>query len=383
MAHDRTKHLGWLSLFTAISASDAQAQIDGCFDEIPGLPSSVGTPQTDIMFGTPNGEGLCGLGGGDLIDGRDGDDFLSGGQGNDTLSGGGGADFLDAGAGNDSLLGGAGVDFLDGGAGNDSLNGGAGADIVIGGPGDDLLYGYQHGDVMIGGDDDDLAVGAGGSQEFDGGAGNDSLFGSIGMDTYDGGPGDDLLSDSSVNEADVYRYSQGDGNDVIDDPGGTNVLKLVEIPSSLVSTFPLPNNDLAVLVAGSGLILVKDGVANPITVEHCQKPIDVDGSTADLEICGDDLTQPGATATLRLRNGPANATALLIAGTSLGSVAIPGTDTFLAPSGSLVVLAFPSNGSLDLSTPASAAGAGVTVYTQVVSGNGIDLEASNAVEVKL
>ena len=341
-----------------------------------------GTAAADTLFGTPGAEGLCGLGGNDLVDGRAGDDYLSGGAGNDSLAGGGGADFLDAGAGNDSLGGGLGADFLDGGAGNDTLFGGAGVDVHVGGAGDDALFAADPGDALFGGADDDVAYGAAGAQLLDGGEGNDSLFGLSGADVFDGGPGDDVLVDVAwSSDADVYRYEAGDGSDVIEDAAGANVLKLYEVPSSMVSAFPRPNNDYAVLISGSGLVLLKGGALNPITIEHCQTEVDVAGNSVDLELCGDDLTQPGATATLRMRNGPPNATALLVAGTNLSPVPIAGTDSFLAPGGSIVVLSFPTNGSLDVTTPPSAAGTGLTVYAQMIVGNGVDLETSNALEI--
>ena len=76
-----------------------------------------------------------------------------------------------------SILGGTEDDTIDGGAGKDTIRGGDGNDEIFGGKGNDKLFGKE---------------------------GSDSLWGGVGDDTLDGGEG-----------YDVFIYSKGDGNDVI------------------------------------------------------------------------------------------------------------------------------------------------------------------------
>ena len=91
--------------------------------------------------------------------------------------------------------------------GNDAdnrLEGNASANVLTGGAGNDSLYGYAQGDTLLGG------------------VGNDILDGGVGSDTYEGGTGNDQFrdyADVSYNyrDADTYRFSRGDGQDVIDD----------------------------------------------------------------------------------------------------------------------------------------------------------------------
>jgi Ca2+-binding RTX toxin-like protein len=153
----------------------------------------LGSIQSDQMYGGAGNDTLQGLDGADRLLGEDGADRLEGGVDNDILVGGQGDDTLLGGTGNDRLLGGVGADILQGDAGLDALEGGAGDDSLDGGEGDDVLSG---------------------------GAGNDTLQGGAGADVLTGNQGNDQLDGGDGN--DTYRYSFGDGADLISDSGPTS-----------------------------------------------------------------------------------------------------------------------------------------------------------------
>jgi Ca2+-binding RTX toxin-like protein len=72
--------------------------------------------------------------------------------------------------------------------------------------GDDLIYGTAGNDVLTGGAGDDRLIARGGDDDLAGGTGVDRLEGGLGNDTY--------------------RFAPGDGQDVIADEGGDDVLVL-------------------------------------------------------------------------------------------------------------------------------------------------------------
>lgn len=120
-----------------------------------------------------------GTGEADVILGSYGADFLYGGGGDDVIRGLAGNDFGNGGAGNDFVAGDGDNDWVLGGSGNDQVIGGSGHDTAFGDDGDDRVYGGQGSDLVVGG------------------RGNDEVV---------GGAGDD-----------VFRYSRGDGQDVVMD----------------------------------------------------------------------------------------------------------------------------------------------------------------------
>ncbi|WP_281360060.1 calcium-binding protein [Caulobacter soli] len=122
---------------------------------------------------------IVGTGGADVIIGTLGADFLYGGDGDDELRGLAGNDFGSGGLGDDLVAGDEDQDWVTGGAGNDQVLGGAGNDTVFGDDGDDFAYG---------------------------GAGSDLVVGGKGADQVVGGAGDD-----------IFRYSRGDGRDILMD----------------------------------------------------------------------------------------------------------------------------------------------------------------------
>jgi trimeric autotransporter adhesin len=105
-------------------------------------------------------------------------------------------------------------DLIDGGAGNDSINGMGGDDQLFGGDGDDTLDGNEGNDELVGGEGNDHLLGGSGSDELVGGMGNDHLLGASGDD--------------------VYRFSSGDGQDVIEDTKGDNTIIFNDLTSTQI-----------------------------------------------------------------------------------------------------------------------------------------------------
>ncbi|WP_158895378.1 MULTISPECIES: hypothetical protein [unclassified Pseudomonas] len=100
----------------------------------------------------------------------------------DSLEGGSGDDHLYGGAGNDKILGDIGNDYIEGGLGADELEGGLGDDTINGMDGDDILKG---------------------------GSGSDLLEGGLGFD--------------------IYRFTSGDGKDVVSDIDGKGQIDLAAL----------------------------------------------------------------------------------------------------------------------------------------------------------
>ena len=120
----------------------------------------------------------------------------------------------------DVVAGGSGADSLDGGSGNDVLVGNAGNDTLIGGAGDDVLIG---------------------------GADNDNLWGGAGNDTLEGGLG-----------SDTYRFSRGDGNDVVSfstaaDAAGDIISFYDTNYASLTVASVATKNEIVITASGSTL----------------------------------------------------------------------------------------------------------------------------------
>lgn len=245
----------------------------------------------DRLFGDL--AGVQGVAGDDYLAGGGGDDELQGGEGADVLLGGEGLDVLDAGDGDDLLDGGFGSDQLHGGDGNDRYyfaigdsDPGPGAidrlvdtprdvntvqfgdrihrhdlRVTRDGDGVDLRLEYSTTDAMlitdgligsitafdfsdgtslglesllgdqlgalfggVGTPDGDLLLGRGLQAEI--------LAGDAGDDILIGGPGDDVLIGGPG--SDTYVYGAGHGNDLIVDPSGFNLLRVVGIDAQQV-----------------------------------------------------------------------------------------------------------------------------------------------------
>lgn len=115
---------------------------------------------------------------------------------------------------NDSFIGGTGNDFLDGGDGNDNIFAWAGDDIIWGGNGNDVIFAGEGNDIIFAGDGDDIIYTN--HQDY-----KDKKPES-GNNIVNAGKGNDRIY--SVNGNDTYIYAIGDGNDIIDDKYGEDMI---------------------------------------------------------------------------------------------------------------------------------------------------------------
>lgn len=148
--------------------------------------------------------------------------------------------------GDDELRGDEKVDKIYGYAGNDELRGAAGNDELYGGFGADDLYG---------GADNDYLSGGKGNDYLDGDEGNDNLYGDEGVDFLHGGAGDDYLNGGEGNDYlnggggnDIYGYRWGQGDDVIQDRGGVDTLRLEGLLTVQRVKLQRKGDDLLVIV---------------------------------------------------------------------------------------------------------------------------------------
>ncbi len=289
----------------------------------------------DTINGGMGNDIIFGQAGDDVLYGNEGDDQIIGDLGNDTIFGGAGNDAVWAGTGDDDVNGGAGDDQLQGGDGNDTLNGDAGDDTIFGQNGNDVLYGNEGNDELqggsgndelYGGSDDDLLLGGAGDDALNGGDGSDTAYygiaaagvnvdlsqniasddGDGGADTLtsienvtgsafndtiigdsqnniiDGGTGNDVLNGGAGD--DTYLFSLGDGDNIITDTSGYDVIKGGEgiLQSYLVFTRIGDdldiNDDPSLNLTFANGIVVKDFYAGNV-IEEIQFN---DGSTFDL-----------------------------------------------------------------------------------------------------
>ncbi len=256
--------------------------------------------------------------GDDRIFGREGNDTLIGGAGNDYLDGGQGYNLLQGGAGDDTLVATSDAgSTLDGGAGHDTYVVAQGHSVIIRdvvGDDQDLVlldassqgaqfsYDGANGTLSIaagstrvgianfagtavdqpaaigsvqfndgkvytasdiykllapGTAGNDLISGFSWADQLAGGSGDDTIYGYGGSDTLVGGLGNDSLVGGTGNN--VYRYTRGDGQDVIEVQGGGASNDTLELGAGITL------KDLAV-VAGANVdglsyldLIFKDG----------------------------------------------------------------------------------------------------------------------------
>jgi len=258
-----------------------------------GAKTKRGTPGNDSIFGGAINETISGLGGNDQLFGNGGADTLAGGAGDDTTSGGDGADtyrfelgdgrdvVMESGQGADALLFGPGIakaDVQASRAGNDlvlaHLNGTDKVTIkdwfndatkqvesitfVATGQAFTpselidpflLLSGTPAADFLSGGSAyGETILGLAGNDELHGGGGNDSLTGGLGNDSLFGEGGNDR-----------YFFVAGDGQDVLADPTGLNVIQFGPNLANKASIGASGFDQLISFTGTNDSILVKTG----------------------------------------------------------------------------------------------------------------------------
>ena len=230
--------------------------------------SLYGGADNDTLFGDTGNDLVDGGTGDDSVYGGAGNDSLIGGDGNDLLDGGNDNDTVSGGAGDDILYGGAGDDRLVGGANNDTLHAGAGDDTLIGSSGDDTFvvtdgFGNDHikgdetletnGDTLdLSGTTNDLTVNlTNGNSEagsFTDGLGNASTFEEI-ENIILGGGNDTIVLNNATGDYTVAQFTaptpNGDGTFT-----GSDVLNVTGLDD--LGGDPVNVNDVTVTDDGNG-----------------------------------------------------------------------------------------------------------------------------------
>lgn len=294
-----------------------------------GNDTLVGYASADSLSGGQGDDSLYGNAGNDTLDGDDGNDYLSGGDGNDTLRGGAGNDTLDGGygdneyvfeqnwgsdvieiSGSDQIRFGAGITIADltirsgSGFGNEliiattdntssikipgyygSWSGAPSISLIFadgssisalelralalqGTDANDKINGNIDSETIYGGLGNDTLWAWGGADLLDGGAGNDWLDGGEGNDTLIGGAGDDRL-EGDVG-SDVYRFSSGWGNDVIENERNPNYYfpEIEGKVDSIEFTSGIISSDIIIYRKNDDLFLQHTSGTDSVTVRN-------------------------------------------------------------------------------------------------------------------
>lgn len=258
---------------------------DGTIIDLTGPAAFTGTASGETLWGANTEDTVTGLGGDDFLFGYDGNDSLNGGSGEDALDGGAGddtyayavgdgADTISeaASGGADTLvlsadfiaadirlmreatatqgdlfifLGGEMLRVFDQYSGQQGINArlekirlSDSSEISLteisaftGTAAADTLWGTVLGETLYGEAGDDVIYGYNGADTLNGGAGADFLEGSFGADILRGGMGNDTLIGGAAN--DVYAWEAGDGEDIIDETGGTGAIDILDLGPGL------------------------------------------------------------------------------------------------------------------------------------------------------
>lgn len=228
---------------------------------------AYGSYGNDIILAGSGNDTLYGNGGNDLIDAGEGQNRITAGWGNDTITSGAGDDTIDAdggcnrisaGAGNDRITTLWGDDWIDAGSGNNVISAGVGNNSIVAGSGNDVITTGTGNDIIHAGDGDNvISASEGCNQIFTGdgqdviralgvnriqsGGGNDDITLGWGADIIDAGAGDDVIRAGGGGDSvrggagndlifgnqwsnDTYVFRRHDGQDIISDNGGSDVL---------------------------------------------------------------------------------------------------------------------------------------------------------------
>ncbi|MGN7932723.1 calcium-binding protein, partial [Sphingopyxis sp. 22461] len=277
----------------------SRGQIDAAY-----LAQQV-TAGDDVITGSIRDDVIAGVGGNDTLIGWAGNDRLTGGVGNDIIRGGEGDDVYVYAPGDgddvidewggywgsfDTLEFGAGIDpddlvFVRSGEayvvtfahipGSLTLNYQSAGGLAGGREGGIKQFRFADGTIWSRGQidaaylaqqataGDDVITGSIRDDVIHGLGGNDTLIGWAGNDTLIGGAGNDLLQGEAGN--DVYAYALGDGDDVVDDLSGQNIIQFGAniVPEDIYfSALASSPNDIVIrFVGSSGSIALKNQLA--------------------------------------------------------------------------------------------------------------------------
>ena len=154
--------------------------------------------------------------------------------------------------------------------GDDEIRTNMGSNITVyGDAGNDTIFAYGDGsDIMLyGGTGDDSVYVYGGSEDSKifGGTGNDTIIMLGGDFTINAGEDNDYIEMSGYT-ANVFQYSNGDGNDtIVGYNTGESANKKIQIAGSYSTT--TSGND-AVINVGAGSILIKDAANVSLSIEQ-------------------------------------------------------------------------------------------------------------------
>ena len=153
----------------------------------------------------------------------------------------------------DSIIGTNGNDWAVGTSDADDFSLLNGDDFGFGGKGDDFVGGDGDNDFLSGGDDNDFVRGGAGHDTAFGDAGNDTVEGNEGNDIVVGGRGNDRVVGGAGN--DLYRFSRGDGQDVVlDDYAANTTTEIIFNAGDSVNDYERTQDWRAMRVAMNGVI---------------------------------------------------------------------------------------------------------------------------------
>ena len=228
---------------------------------------------------------------GSAISGTDDDELLTGNANGVTISAGGGNDSITAygtnmlvqgDGGGDSIINNGDGSTLLGGAGDDSIYNYAASVSVNAGDDIDYVENYGSDSTLNGGEGDDTILNNGANNSVTGGAGNDFIQSNGSDVTLSGGEGDDTVYNRSGSNV-VFRYTEGDGDDLIQ---GFNETSTLQIAGSYGGSMK-SNKNMLVMVGDNVITLVGAMNLSKVNIVTGFNPLDVAGTDDDDSIVND------------------------------------------------------------------------------------------------
>ncbi|OGS97667.1 MAG: hypothetical protein A3H31_12140 [Gallionellales bacterium RIFCSPLOWO2_02_FULL_57_47] len=205
-----------------------------------------------------------------VVDGKGGDDTINVGGAQVAIT-------LYGGAGNDTIINQRNYtnSVIEGGSGNDTITSAGSNDTIDGGVGDDIITDNGGSNTLRGGDGNDTITyyTSGGNNTIEGGAGDDLIqFASntSGVSTIAGGAGNDRIRGGG--DANTYVFNRGDGQDSINDRGGSLNYWGTFFPASttdkLVFGAGITASDITASRSGNHLVLKINDPLNPASADQ-------------------------------------------------------------------------------------------------------------------